>query len=321
MMRWEKFRSDALESERKLKMPLVVTTHKMTKYYGRKSEPVQVLVKREKGTEDTVPVEAPKKQILPVVNSTGAMVEINPSLLQVKEEKGTTPDTSFQDDMDMDQEESEEEEDNDPSTSQVDEMKDEEESEEEEYNEMVEIIDMNYINVDTGVGKVRRIPVKPMKQRQRKLPEPVLRPQRDTPSVYRKSDGHQNNNESSAEDGTYQPPPRKFAKYASDEFVTIPPPKDRAPKKEKKVTEMAELQVTRINTDIPLLCPLCNGAFTTYNIFKKHFDDEHENDVLPGRTMVSNYAIEVKITKVNEKATAIEMNFYFTLPTLIKFQI
>lgn len=282
MMRWEKFRSDALESERKLKIPLVVTTHKMIKYSGRKSEPVQV--KKEKGMEDTVPVEAPKKHSIPVANS-GAMVEINTSLLRVKEEEAATPDMYFQDDQ---EESDEEEDDDDPSTSQA-EVKEEQQSEEEEeeVNEMVEIIDINYINVDTGAGNVRRIPVQPFKQRQRKLPEPVIRPKRDTPSVYKKCDGQQNNNESSADDSNYHPPPRKFAKYDSDDFVTIPPPKDRAPKKEKKVTEMAELQVTRINTDIPLLCPLCNGAFTTYNLFKKHFDDEHENDVLPGRTMVS----------------------------------
>lgn len=86
-------------------------------------------------------------------------------------------------------------------------------------------------------------------------------------------------------------PPRQSSKRKTASIYKFPREVNSTPqegttlntKKKKAIEWKNNPKAFPVNPDIPFHCPLCNVAFTTFHLFKTHFELEHENDVLPVR--------------------------------------
>lgn len=281
--RFLKFRADALESEKKLKVPVVEIEIHLNK--------VPKIMKKEK--EDQV-----DEAGLPIVKKRmgrppKAMVSIPKpeSPIKIKVEPPEDEEGGDKDDP------------SDHSSNSVEDSKDfalqnnthraqnTTTPAAEDGNELIEIIDMNDIKLEK---EEEPAPLPKKKMPRKPLKAAIKPPKRDTPSVYKfpgistiKKDRkpYTFKQDKSSKEEAEAELQRKLMRLKVEQ------------NEKRRYVQESQLKVERVNADIPLLCPLCNAAFSTYYLFRQHFDEEHENDVLPSRhnslrMMVSNKYIE-----------------------------
>lgn len=127
------------------------------------------------------------------------------------------------------------------------------------HGKLVDIIPLNSLRA----GKSR------MARKKRAFGEAITRPKRNTPSIYKFP--HQLKKEKiKRKVGHLQP-----LEYPVPKLERETKPAGAGPE---------ELRVMRVNPNIPLQCPKCNGVFTTFHYFREHFEEEHENDFFPPRS-------------------------------------
>lgn len=119
------------------------------------------------------------------------------------------------------------------------------------------------------------------KYKKRVFPVRAPRAKRNTPSLFKYPGAAKSLKWMKAEvqDAVEEEDEDDFATDDEEEDQAQEQEKDEVPAKKPKLQSL--VQVIPHLQKAPLQCPLCNGVFSSVENFKKHFDEEHEDDVSP----------------------------------------